>query len=250
MKTKRTWYGVYMGDDVYAVRHDGNVYKLSNENNSIANRSIVMIKKLIDKWFPKKYVLINVRRGGYVGEMYNLVPYKRTLSKSQNKKHLSVFYPWKHFPRGYLKGFEKPVSYLDTNDHPFEKRMLANTYRSKWWATYKAKQVVKTTDIRILAIGEILKHDYLAYATLLPYYETKVVDMVRKKITYDMQTYSVCNEPCFDPTYFSRSDVFGRQCVVPPKNYWLSDEDARRYMNKLDPVNGSYYLVIDPRWID
>ena len=84
MKTKRTWYGVYMGDDVYAVRHDGNVYKLSNENNSIANRSIVMIKKLIDKWFPKKYVLINVRRGGYVGEIYNLVPYKRTLSKSQN----------------------------------------------------------------------------------------------------------------------------------------------------------------------
>jgi len=209
-----------------------------------------MFEKIIDKFFPKKYVLINVRRGGYVGETYNLVPYKRTLTKSQNKKHLSVFYPWKHFPREYLKSFEKPASYLDTNDHQFETRMMANTYRSKWWAIYKAKQILQKTDIKILAIGEIIKHDYLSYATLLPYYETKVVDMVRKKITYDMQTYSVCVEPSFDPTYFITLNMHGRRRVVPPKNYWLSDTDARKYMNELDPVNASYYLMIDPLWLD
>lgn len=210
-----------------------------------------MLEKLLYKYFPKKYVLINVRRGGYVGETYNLVPYKRTLTKSQNKKHLSVFYPWKHFPREYLRGFEKPASYLDTNDHQFETRMMANTYRSKWWAIYKAKRVIKTADIRIIAIGEIVKQDYLAYATLLPYYETKVVDMVRKKITYDMKIFSVYVHPSTVPSYVIRTKMYyGQQCVMPPKNYWLTVTDARKYMDQLDPVNGSCYMTINPKWLD
>lgn len=206
-----------------------------------------MIKKLLDRFFPRKYVLINVRRGGYVGEKYNLVPYKRTLTKSQNKKHLPVFYPWKHFPRAWLREFEKPVSYMDTQDHQFEKRMMANTYRFKWLAIRKAKQLVKVSDILIIGIGEIVEQGYLGYATLLPYYKTRVIDLVKwsaHKNYCDYSVYSVVTEPPFDSLHSSHSNIFGRPRCVPTKNYWISEVEAKKHIDVLDPEYGRYYLSV------
>lgn len=178
-----------------------------------------MFEKTLDKLFPKKWVIVNMGRGGCVGDNMNLVPYKRHLTKSQNKKKVRVYYPWKDFPKNYFSHW----STMPNHCRHFDDLMMLNTYRFKWKTKWVAKKLFKQSqELSILGIGEIIREDYLAYATPLPYYVTHIRDLLvsRKK-----RVYSVVQKHA--------------SSIPVPLNYWFNIEYAEKYIDRIKTLINS-----------
>lgn len=199
-----------------------------------------MFKKLLNEYFPKKWVIVNLDRGGFVGQMYNLVPFKRTITKSQNRYGIKVYYPWKRFPKEYFSHwkhfpFKGTFDEWDSND-----LMLLNAYRFKWVAKRHAKQLLEKCDqLSILGIGEIRYKQYLSYSSPVPYYVTHIRDIVLSEhhVQYYVQYYEGDMRIDYSTTR-ERGIPFappGTSMTKPnvPLNYWDKSEAATKFLNKI-----------------